>query len=173
MRRFSKILLVIGFLLSTSVVFAQYRSNGQSTSNTANFGVTTPSTMGLGLPFRLSGLLDASKLQMHHQFSTGYTSGGSGNTLSGLYLNTMTYQVNQNYQWIFALGYGGTAMNSMPNGQIGGIPVGMIGLQWKPMKNMLISASVGRNVGLDGYNSFGYSPWNPMIDRDVIESPFR
>ena len=163
MKRLSVMLIVllgIGLL----PVWAQYRT---TQSNNAGIGVVAPNL--LGTPFQLSGLLDASKLHMSHEFSTGYTSGGGGNSLSALYLNTMTYQVSPKFQWVGSIGYGGTALNSYANGQTGGVPMGSLGFNWQPKNNVWISAMFSRNgyqTASDRFDHFSRTnPWyQPGLD---------
>ena len=108
MKRLIAIFIVL-LCIGTLPVWAQYRT---TSSNSAGIGVLTPNLLGTGS--QLSGLLDVSKLHMSHEFSTGFSSGGGGNTLSALYLNTMTYQVSSKFQWVGQFGYGGTAISRFP-----------------------------------------------------------
>ena len=154
-----KMLVTISLLLAIGIsgVQAQYRNNGSTSINSGSIGAVMPST--LGIPLKFSGLLDMSKLHMQQEFSSGFSTSNSGKSLSALYLNSMTYQVSPNYEWVFALGYGGTAMNSFQNGQTGGSPVGMVGFNWKPQKNLLISASFGHNMW-SPLNTYDPMPWS-------------
>ncbi len=157
MKRLIAILIVL-LCIGSLPVWAQYRT---TSSNSAGIGVITPNL--LGASSQLSGLLDVSKIHMSQEISSGFSSGGGGNTLSALYLNTMTYQVSSKFQWVGSFGYSGTAMNTMPNGQTGGMPLGSLGFNWQPQKNVWISANFSRNMYqpyYDRFDSFSrYQPW--------------
>ncbi len=161
MKRVGMILLALLLVIATTV-FAQYRKPASN----ATLGGVTPVT--LGIPLKYSGLLDVSKLRMNHNFSSGYSSSNSGNSLSALYLNTMTYQVNPKFQWIGAVGYGGTAMNTLPGGQTGGTPCGMVGFNWQPKQNVWISATFSRNLYSTGSDRFDHFGWDNDRMFDVV-----
>jgi len=143
-------LVLVVSVLAAVCAQAQYR-------NTPSNGLRDALRMpALGLPLRTSGLLDPSKLRMSHYFSTEYATGGAGNSLSALYLNTMTYQANEKYRWLFALGYSGSAYNSSYPDATGGTPVGGVGFEWQPSRNVIIAASFSHNLAA---TAFGFRPY--------------
>ena len=148
-----KATFILILLLALPVAgFSQYKKQDNSPSIAESLRM--PSTYNGGL---LLGFLDMTKIQMHHSYSMGFSSGGNGRSSSyGLYTNSIFYPINEKIQLNFNLGYIHNPFQSFqaPSPAINqGNFVGSGEINFFPTENTHFRFSISN------YPQYGYDPY--------------
>lgn len=146
--RYPMISILLILLLMTFGICSQDLSNSKS--------IFKPSELVQKPKGFLNYLLDPSRFEMSQSYSFSLISSGSRSTNVGLYLNTMTYQFSDPLLMQLRIGYlhqpfGGP--NNLGLSDKGSVFIQDAHIQYKPMKNMIISLDYGN------YPALIYSPY--------------
>ncbi len=110
----------------------------------------------------LLGLIDPSKIQMHHSFSMSYGTGGGQGMMLGAYLNTIDYRVSENLFIRTNLGIMTSPYNTFGENFYLNKPRffggGEIHYKINDKSSVMLRVDVGPGYYRPGY---GYGPYSP------------
>jgi hypothetical protein len=149
------ILACVGILLAVTPATGQFRSQLQAETRVAEAMIEDNT-----LPSVLFGWFDASKFQMRHTVSFGYsTFGGEGMSL-GTYTNSMRYQFAENFNARADISISYSPYNTLSKyGQgynaLSGIYLSNAQINYRPWENTLITVQYRRAPYPGYYGAFG------------------
>jgi hypothetical protein len=124
-------------------------------------GMLRPGPVGSGSPS--FSLAQPGRFSMQQSYSLSAMSGPGGSTSSGLYLNTLSYQLSAPLTLSVDVGFHTPLHSSMPGSEqgagAGSVILPRMGLEYRPTDRLTMNLEL-YNVP-DAWKAYGGGPWSP------------